>query len=136
MSPKKLQIIAWFVIIGCILIGGVLGIYLIGKDTGQFDYDLLLPVFLGTFGSFLIFMLFSKLKQKRNGNVPDFDERSASLMRKYFLIALYVILMASGAALIVAYAMGIQYIETGLLIVCLMGLYIVLGLGTLVVKRL
>lgn len=136
MSPKKLQIIAWIVIIVCFLIGGLLGIYIIGKETGQFEYDLLYPVCLGTFGGFLIFMLFSKLKQKRNGNVPDFDERSVSLIQKYFLIALYVILMASGAALIVAYAMGIQYIETGLLIICLTGLYIVLGLGTLVVKRL
>ena len=136
MSPKKLQIIGWFVIIGCILIGGVLGIYLIGKETGQFEYDLLLPICLGTFGGFLIFNVFSKLKQKRNGNVPDFDERSISLIQKYFLIALYIILLASGAALIIAYAMGIQYIETGILIICLMGLYIILGLGTLVVKRL
>ena len=136
MSPKKLQIIAWFVIIGCFIIGGFLGIYLIGKETGQFEYDLLLPVFLGTFGGFLIFMLFSKLKQKRNGNVPDFDERSVSIIQKYFLIALYVILLASAAALIIAYSMGIQYIETGLLIICLFGLYTILGLGTLVMKRL
>lgn len=136
MSPKKLQIIAWVVIIGCFLIGGVLGIYLIGKETGQFDFDLLLPICLGTFGGFLIFIVFSKLKQKRNGNVPDIDERSVSLIQKYFLIALYVILMASGAALLIAYSLGIQYIETGLLIICLFGLYTILGLGTLVVKRL
>ena len=126
--------IAWIVIIGCILLGGLLGIYLIGKDTGVYDYDLILPICVGTFGGFLIFLALSKLKQKRN--VPDFDERSMKVMQKYFLIAFYVILVGSGAALVIVYAMGIKTIETGLLIVCLGGLYMILGFGALIAKRL
>ena len=128
--------IAWIVIIGCFLLGGLLGIYLIGRDTGVYDYDLILPICVGTFGGFLIFLAISKLKQKRNGNVPDFDERSMIVIQKYFLIAFYVILVGSGAALVIVYAMGIKTIETGLLIVCLFGLYMILGLGSLIAKRL
>jgi peptidoglycan/LPS O-acetylase OafA/YrhL len=134
MTAKRLQMIAWIVIIGCILLGGLLGIYLIGKDTGVYDYDLILPICVGTFGGFLIFLALSKLKQKRN--VPDFDERSMKVMQKYFLIAFYVILVGSGAALVIVYAMGIKTIETGLLIVCLGGLYMILGFGALIAKRL
>ena len=129
MTAKKLQIIAWIVIIGCFLLGGLLGIYVIGKDTGVYDYDLILPICVGTFGGFAIFLALSKFKQKRNGNVPDFDERSMKVMQKYFLIAFYVILVGSGAALVIVYAMGIKTIETGLLVVCLLGLYMVLGFG-------
>ena len=135
MTAKRLQIIAWIVIIGCFLLGGLLGIYVIGKDTGIYDYDLILPICVGTFGGFFIYLAFLKLKQKRDGNVPDFDERSMKVMQKYFLIAFYVILVGSGAALLIVYAMGIKTIETGLLIVCLMVLYILLGLGSLIAKR-
>ena len=135
MTAKRLQIIAWIVIIGCFLLGGLLGIYVIGKDTGVYDYDLILPICVGTFGGFAIFLALSKFKQKRNGNVPDFDERSMKVMQKYFLIAFYVILVGSGASLVIVYAMGIKTIETGLLIVCLMVLYILLGLGSLIAKR-
>jgi len=136
MTAKRLQIIIWIVIIGCFLLGGLLGIYLSGKDTGVYDYDLILPICVGTFGGFVIFLALSKLKQKRNGNVPDFDERSMKVMQKYFLIAFYVILVGSGAALVIVYAMGIKTIETGLLIVCLLGLYMILGFGALIAKRL
>ena len=111
MTAKRLQIIAWIVIIGCFLLGGLLGIYVIGKDTGVYDYDFILPIFVGTFGGFIIFLALSKFQQKRNGNVPDFDERSMKVMQKYFLIAFYIILVGSGAALVIVYAMGIKMIE-------------------------
>ncbi|MEK4229635.1 hypothetical protein [Solibacillus sp. FSL H8-0538] len=136
MSVKRLQTTLWLVIIGSMLIGGVLGIYLIGKETGEYNYELLLPMGIGSVGGLVIFLANRKFKQKRNGNVPDYDERSALLIQKYFMIALYVILFGSGAALLVAYAMGIQYIETGLLIMCLFGIFMVLGVGALVAKRL
>jgi len=136
MSVKKLQIITWIVIIGCMLIGGLLGIYLIGTETGEFQYELIVPICLGTVGGFLIFLAISKLNQKRNGNVPDFDERNVLVIQKYLMITLYVILFGSGVALIIVYAMGIQYIETGLLMICLFSVYIILGFVTLIAKRL
>lgn len=68
--------------------------------------------------------------------MPDFDERSIKLIQKYLMFALYMLLFGLGIALLIAYGMGIQYVETGFLIICLFAIYMILGLGTLVVKRL
>ncbi|MEK4760821.1 hypothetical protein MHH85_11240 [Viridibacillus sp. FSL E2-0187] len=136
MSVKKIQIVIWIVIIGCMIIGGFLGIHLIGKKTGEYPYELVFPIVIGSGGGFLIFLAISKLNKKRNVNVPDFDERSIKLIQKYLMFALYMLLFGLGIALLIAYGMGIQYVETGFLIICLFAIYMILGLGTLVVKRL
>jgi len=135
MNEKKLQAIIWAVIIGCMIIGGFLGIFLIGKETGEYNSELILPICLGTIGGLLISFIFSKRNQKRNGNVPDVDERTVHILQKYFLFALYIVLFGSGAILLIVYAIGIKYIETSLLILCLLGLYMIIGLGALVAKR-
>ena len=136
MGDKKLQTVMWILIIVGTCIGGFLGMYLIGNETGEYRYELVLPIVVGSVVAFLIFLVISKINKKRNGNVPDFDERSVKLIQKYFVTALYLILFGGAIALLIAYAMGVQYIETGLLMICLLGIFIVLGLGTLVVKRL
>ena len=76
MNNKKLQTIIWAVVIGCMIIGGFLGIYIIGKETGEYNYEIAIAIIGGTLLGFVIFMLFSKWTRKRNGNVPDVDERS------------------------------------------------------------
>ena len=136
LGDKKLQTVMWILIIVGTCIGGFLGMYLIGNETGEYRYELVLPIVVGSVVAFLIFLVISKINKKRNGNVPDIDERSVKLIQKYFVIALYLILFGCAIALLIAYAMGVQYIETGLLMICLLGIFIVLGLGTLVVKRL
>lgn len=136
MGDKKLQTVMWILIIVGTCIGGFLGMYLIGNETGEYRYELVLPIVVGSVVAFLIFLVISKINKKRNGNVPDFDERSVKLIQKYFVAALYFILFGCAIALLIAYAMGVQYIETGLLMICLMGIFIVVGLGTIVVKRL
>jgi hypothetical protein len=35
MNNRKLQITIWSVVIGCMIIGGFLGVYIIGKETGE-----------------------------------------------------------------------------------------------------
>ena len=57
-------------------------------------------------------------------------------MQRYLMIVLYVVLIGSGAVLLILYAMGVHFIETGMLIVCMMGLYMLIGFGALVTKRL
>lgn len=136
LKQNKLLFIAWIFIIGCIMIGGFLGVYIIGLETGEFSYNLAIAVLVGTVSGFLIYLIFSMLAKKKNGNIPAFDERSAKLMQRYLMIVLYVVLVGSGAALIFLYAMGIHFIETGMLIVTLMGLYIVIGIGAFVTKQL
>ncbi|TYR74156.1 hypothetical protein FZC79_15155 [Rossellomorea vietnamensis] len=136
MKNKKALYFGWVFIMGCIMTGGLIGIYLIGKETGEYDYSLAYSVVGGTAGGFLLFLLYSKVMKKRRRNVPSFDERSLILMQRYLMIVLYALLIGSGAALITLYALGVQMIETGMLIVCLMGVYFVIGIGALITKRL
>ncbi|MBO0960887.1 hypothetical protein J1P26_14380 [Neobacillus sp. MM2021_6] len=136
MNNKIKFILIWAFIIGCAWIGGFLGIYISGKETGEFSYDSAIPMAVGTILGIIIYLFFSKWNKKRNGNVPEFDERSLILMKRYFLIVLYVVLFGSGAALLILYSMGVYLIETGMLIVCLMFLYIIIGVGAFITKRL
>ncbi|MFZ0446800.1 MAG: hypothetical protein WAM95_19630 [Bacillus sp. (in: firmicutes)] len=57
-------------------------------------------------------------------------------MKSYLMGVLYVVLFVSGAVLLIVYSMGVHFIETGLLIVCLMGLYMLIGLGAIITKQL
>lgn len=136
MKNQKLQIIIWTVVIGCMIIGGFLGIYIIDKGTGEYIYDMAIPIIVGPVLGCVIYLLLSKWNKKRNRNVPDVDESSLILMQRYLMIVLYVVLIGSGAALLILYAMGVHFIETGMLIVCMMGLYMLIGFGALVTKRL
>ncbi|MGJ7913765.1 hypothetical protein [Neobacillus sp. LXY-1] len=136
MNNKIIFILISAFIIGCVGIGGYLGIYIIGKETGEYNYDLTIPMAVGSILGIIIFLFFSMWNKKRNGNVPEFDERSVILMKRYLLIVLYVVLFGSGAALLILYSMGVYLIETGMLIVCLMVLYIIIGFGAFVTKRL
>ncbi|WP_174232713.1 hypothetical protein [Lysinibacillus halotolerans] len=135
MSIKRLQYLLWTVIVLCMIIGGFLGIYLIGKETGDYPVELMLPITIGVIGGLTVFLIISKWSQKRRGNVPEIDERTLKNLQKYFLGALYFILIGSGAALLIAYAMGVKTIETGLLILCLGGVYLITIAGVFVVKR-
>jgi hypothetical protein len=136
VNNKIIFILIWAFIIGCLLIGGYLGIYIIGKETGEYNYDLAIPMAIGSILGIIFYLFFSKWNKKRNGNVPEFDERSLILMKRYLMIVLYVVLFGSGAALLILYSMGVYLIETGMLIVCLMVLYILIGLGAFVTKQL
>lgn len=123
-------------VIGMIIVGGLLGVYFIGKEEGEYNFELALAVIVGSVGGFVIFSLYSTWRKKRNGNVPEVDERSLLLIKRYLLIVLYFILIGSGAILLVLYAIGIQTIEVGMLIVYMMILYMLIGIGAVVVKRL
>lgn len=136
MEERKLKILLWIVITVCMTIGGIMGIYIIGNETGVYDFDLIGAIFFGVIGGFLVYLMISKLNGKRNGKVPDVDERTVRIMQKFLLFSLYGVLIGSGAMLIIAYAMGIKTIETGILILCLLGIYMIISLGALVVKRL
>jgi hypothetical protein len=122
-------------IMAMFIIGGLLGVYLIGKEEGVFDFGLAIPVIVGSVGGITISFLFAKWRKRRRGNVPDVDERSLVLMKRYFLVVLYVVLIGSGALLIILYGMGVHTIETGMLIVYMAILYLVIGIGAVVVKR-
>lgn len=85
MSVKRLQHLLWTVIVLCMIIGGFLGIYIIGKETGDYPVELMLPIIIGVIGGLMVFLMVSKWSQKRRGNVPEIDERTLKNLQKYFL---------------------------------------------------
>lgn len=132
---KRYEIMIYLFLAAMIITGGLLGVYLIGKDEGEFDFGLASVVIVATIGGFLVQFLFSTWRKRRKGNIPEIDERSMVLMKRYLLIVLYFVLIGSGALLLILYAMGVHTIETGMLIVYMMILYLLTGIGALVVKQ-
>ena len=135
-NKKKWFWLTWGVILLCTQIGGALGIYLMGREEGIFDYSLLLSMFSGTLGGLVIVLLFMYFRKKRKTKVPEFDERSLLLMKRYFLGALYVVLFGSGAVVVTLVFLGVETVEVGMLAVYISILYIVVGMGALVTARL
>lgn len=117
------------------MIGGFLGSYVIGKDTGEFNLEVVLPIGLGAIFAFIIFMVLSRMKYKKEGNVPEYDERNIVLIQKYLIVAFQMVLILSGIFLICIYAVGIKSIETNILLIYLFCIYLLLGIGTLITKK-
>ena len=120
------------------ILGGVLGLSLAGKEAGApiFDFATSIAICaIGPISGGIISYFFMKWNKKRNGNIPDIDERSLVIMKRYLLIVLYFVLFVSGALLLLLYGMGVYTIETGMLIVYMMILYILIGIGAIVVKQ-
>ncbi|RPJ95229.1 hypothetical protein CW357_11490 [Rummeliibacillus sp. TYF005] len=136
MKTIYLNSIIGVVVVALMLIGGAIGIYIIGNTTNEYPWDLMIPAIVGAVGGMVIFLAISMWREKRNGNIPSYDERTIKNLQKYFMVVLYFTLTGSGLALIIAFAMGIKTIETGLLIFILTVLFSLVGLGSLVVKRL
>ena len=128
--------LAFAFILICLQIGGALGIYIIGREEGVFDYSLLLSMFQGTLGGLVIVLLFMFFRKKRKPKLPEFDERSMLLMKRYFLGALYVVFIGSAAIVVALGFLGVKTVEVGMLAVYLSVLFIVVGAGALVTARL
>ena len=58
MNNKKLQAVIWAVVIGCMMIGGFLGVYIIGKETGEYNYEIAISIIGEHSLGFVIFLLF------------------------------------------------------------------------------
>ncbi|TYS57371.1 hypothetical protein FZC74_16940 [Sutcliffiella horikoshii] len=135
-SNKKWFWLAFAVILICMQIGGALGIYIIGREEGVFDYSLLLSMFQGTLGGLILVLLIMFFRKKRKPKLPEFDERSMLLMKRYFLGALYVVFIGSAAIVVILALLGVKMVEVGMLAVYLSILFIVVGMGALVTARL
>ncbi len=135
-TNKKWFWLAFVVILICMQIGGALGIYIIGREEGVFDYSLLLSMFQGTVGGLVLVLLIMFFRKKRKPKLPEFDERSMLLMKRYFLGALYVVFIGSAAIVVTLALLGVETVEVGMLAVYLSILFIVVGMGALVTARL
>ena len=133
MKKKKLS--KWFllvIIVGSIL-GSFIGMYIGLGDDWRVDY--IAPGLGGALIGFTAIFLFAKWREFKRGNVPEYDERTLLLLKRYFLIVLYVLLIGSGTVFLTLMAFGIKTVETGWLIVGLMVIYLIVGFGAVVVKR-
>jgi len=135
-TNKKWFWLAFVVILICMQIGGALGIYIIGREEGVFDYSLLLSMFQGTLGGLVLVLLIMFFRKKRKPKLPEFDERSLLLMKRYFLGALYFVFIGSAAIVLTLAFLGVETVEVGMLAVYLSILFIVVGMGALVTARL
>ena len=129
MKNQKLEMVALVFMMGCAMMGGFLGLYIYGVDTSEYALAIIGGPILGS----IIFIYL--INKKRNGKVPEVDERTLILMQRYLMMVLYVVLFGSAAALLILYAMGVHSIDTSILIVYMMGLFILIGLGAVITKR-
>lgn len=128
---KSYEIMAYIFLLIMITIGGLLGLYI---AEGELDFTYAIAAVIGVVGGGSIPFIFSRILKRKN-KVPKFDERSLVIMKRYLLVVLYFVLFGSGALLIALYGMGVHTIETGMLIVYMMVLYILIGIGAVVVKQ-
>ncbi|MET1249273.1 hypothetical protein ABWW58_10830 [Sporolactobacillus sp. STCC-11] len=133
MKKKRLERLTMGIILLGMIIGGLIGLRIAGVTI---NFSIAAAIIGAPLIGFLISYSLSKWRKKRIGTIPEADERTLLMLKRYFLGVLYFVLFGSGAALLVLYAMGIQTIETGMLIVCMMILYLVIGIGTLIAAKL
>ncbi|MER2009925.1 MAG: hypothetical protein ABS939_21020 [Psychrobacillus sp.] len=132
---KGYEILLYGIISGCIIGGSFLGVYISGKEEGIFDWGLFLLMLAGALGGFSVFLLYAWWRQKRIGNVPDMDERTTVMMKNYFSSVLYFVLFGTGAILLILFALGVETIEIGILIIYMMILFMLIGIGTFIIKK-
>jgi hypothetical protein len=94
------------------------------------------PIIGGILLGAIVPLLFLLWRKKKSKLIPAIDERNLLLFKRYLLGAFYVVMIGSSALLITLYGIGIETIETGMIIVYMAILYILIIIGAMVTKRL
>ena len=131
---KKYAILIYAFLILCAFTGSSMGVYFI-REEFDLNFGVIIAAVLAAIIGSLIPILLSKWKKKSKGNIPDMDERVLLLLKKYFLIAFYFVMIGSSFLLIVLFGMGVEMIETGMIIAYMAILYVLIGVGAFVVKH-
>ncbi|WP_139691902.1 hypothetical protein [Sporolactobacillus terrae] len=133
MKKKQWERLMIAIVLLCTIIGGFIGLTIADVTI---DFSLAATIICAPLLGLLPRFFLAARHKKKMGNIPEADERTALILKRYFLGVLYVVLFGSGAALLVLYAMGVESIETGLLIVSMMVLYVSIAIGTLIAAKL
>lgn len=132
---KKVKIFAG-VVLGVMIGASILITQLfMKKEFGDFDIGLGFAIAGSMIGGVLISHLLSIWKEKRNGNIPEIDERTIFVMKNYFMWAFYFVLIGSAIVTFVLYFSDVKTVEIGLLFVYQMIIYIFVGTGAFVAKK-
>ena len=134
-NEKKLKIFAG-VVLGVMIGASVLmAKVMLEKETGEADIGSLLLIAGAMIVGVLISYLLSIRKQKRNGNIPEIDERTIFVMKNYFMWAFYFIFIGTGLITFMIYLMDVKTVEVGMLFVYEMVVMILVAIGAGVAKK-
>lgn len=105
------------------------------KETGEFDIGLALAIAGAMIVGVLVSYLLSIRKTKRNGNIPEVDERTISVLKNYFMWAFYFVMIGSGLVSFILFLMDVKTIELGMIFVYQAILFMIVALGAVIAKR-
>lgn len=134
MNQKGKLKVFWGIVIGA-TIGAMIMLakMMFEKETGGFSIGTLMGVVIAmVFGAVSSYLLSSR---KNNKTIPEVDERTVFVMKNYFVWALYFVLIGSALVSVCLYLMDVQTIEIGMLFVYQALLFVLIGAGAFVAKR-
>ena len=134
MRSRKQEMLFWIAIIGSMILGALLGGFFLGGGKSE-NGTIVIGITIGALIAFGVYLLRSRQLKKRNGNIPNTDERSIVLMQRYLITVLYILLFGSQATFLILYYTGVLVIDTGVLLVSTLGIFIVIGIGALITRR-
>lgn len=105
------------------------------KETGEFDIGLALAIAGAMIVGVLVSYLLSIRKTKRNGNIPEVDEHTISVLKNYFMWAFYFVMIGSGLVSFILFLMDVKTIELGMIFVYQAILFMIVALGAVIAKR-
>ncbi|QAA30513.1 hypothetical protein [Clostridium manihotivorum] len=135
MKTKKLSLFA-NLYLGVIFVAGVLVVSYVLSIRSNINFNTLaLTSVGGSLIGLLVPNIISLISKKNATNIPPIDERNVAILKRYFLIVLYIVLIGIGLGLFILYALGVKTVEVGALIVCLGAVYLLIVIGAFIVKR-
>ena len=134
-NEKKLKIFAG-VVLGVMIGASILmAKVMLEKETGEADIGSLLLIAGAMIVGVLISYLLSVRQQRRNGNIPEIDERTIFVMKNYFMWAFYFIFIGTGLITFMLFLMDVETVEVGMLFVYQMIIVILVAIGAGVAKK-
>lgn len=118
-----------------IIFSSQLGLYLFGKGSGTYSTDLIVPSLIGTIIGCGAVFAHSIYKKRKNGNIPEFDERNIHIIKNIFYNTLLIALSIGSILIVILYSMGVHEISTIAIVSYLALTYMIMGRGALIAKH-
>ena len=134
-NEKKLKIFAGVVLGAMIGASVLMAKVILEKETGEADIGSLLLIAGAMIVGVLISYLLSVRQQRRNGNIPEIDERTIFVMKNYFMWAFYFIFIGTGLITFMLFLMDVETVEVGMLFVYQMIIVILVAIGAGIAKK-
>ncbi|QVY61849.1 hypothetical protein [Cytobacillus gottheilii] len=129
---KNLQYLAWGFIVVCMGVGILIAKWMIP----DLSWSAVAASIGGTVAGVGLVAAVAKIREmKKRDHVPDVDERTWNNMKNFYAAALYFVLIGSMAVVIVLVGLGHETIELGAISLYLLFLFMILAIGSFLVKR-